>query len=115
MYVSKGCVIHHTDLLTALLKAVFDSELCIEWKRQVYRLLKSLYCLNQSPGLWCELERFALMEFRFGKLDSLDCVFVKVNESLKFVLKEYIDDLIIKSPCQETVEKTKEFSVTSPS
>ncbi len=75
----------------------------------MYRLLKGLYSLKQSPRLWYERLCYALMELEFRKFNSSDCSFEVGNGSRKVLLMVYVDDLITMSPKNDTLEKKKDL------
>ena len=106
--VSKEWHIHHADISTAFLNGIIDGEVYVEWGGVVYRLLKSLYGLKQSPRLWYQRLSAVLLEYGFRKFQSSECLFVKGDGAEKVVLAVYVDDLIIMSPNRMEVDKTKE-------
>ncbi len=69
--------IQHPDIVNAFLNGDIDGEVFVIWRDRVYRLVKSLYGLKQSPRLWYLKLCSVLEEFGFQKIASAECVFVQ--------------------------------------
>jgi len=67
-------------------------------KGYVYKLLKSLYGLKQSPKSWNDtLNQFLITECQFRRLQSESCLYVRTDShSAKCILVAvYVDDIVI--------------------
>jgi len=82
-------------LSTAFLNGDIDVEIYVEYDGDIYRLLKSLYGLKQSPRLWYEKLTSTLRAYGFEKLASTRCVYRNVTRGGQVIIIVYVDDLII--------------------
>ncbi len=112
-YVARGARIELVDFVNAFLNGEIEEEVYIRLpppldpNGHVYKLLKSLYGLRQSPRNWFKKLHGALLELGFVALATADCVFVKVDGGDKVVVMVYVDDLVIVSNNDVVVEETK--------
>lgn len=106
-YLRKGWLVHHTDISKAFPNEDIDGDIYVEYDGNIYRLLKSLCGLRQSPRLWYEKLTSTLHAFGFEKLPSTGCVYRKECASYVVVIIVYVDDLILISSNDTGMKATK--------
>ncbi|XP_019055285.1 PREDICTED: uncharacterized protein LOC109115550 [Nelumbo nucifera] len=80
-----------------------------EMQGKVCRLKKSLYSLKQSPRVWFDKFRVALIQFGYTQTQSDHTLFVKKKDTLVIFLIVYVDDIVVTSNDIEEVSALKKF------
>ena len=114
--------VHQMDVKTTFLNGDLDEVIYIEQpegfsalgqERKVYKLVKSLYRLQQAPKQWHEKFDNVMMslEFQINKCDK--CVYVKNTEHGYVIVCLYVDDMLIvgSNALQEIHSLPTEYSV----
>ena len=109
--------IHQMDVKTAFLNGDLDEEIymrqpegCIVpgTEHKVCKLVKSLYGLKQAPKQWHEKFDQTLISNGYVINDSDKCIYFKsIDANVYVIICLYVDDMLILSPCKETINETK--------
>ena len=108
-----GLVVHQMDVKSAFLNGELDEEIYMEspdgfkeGEDLIYRLLKSLYRLKQSPRIWAKILRSFLEGLDLVRLESDHCIFVSRNTGI--IITVYVDDLLLVGPTAESLQDLKD-------
>ena len=113
-------IVHQMDVKTAYLNAPIDCEIYVEQpqgytvsgkngEKLVWRLKKSLYGLKQSGRNWNNLLHSHLIEDGFSQSPADPCVYTRHAKDEKTVMIVWVDDIIIASNKQSTLNSVKEY------
>jgi len=83
------------------------SRLKVPKQRQVFRLTKSLYCLNQANGQWFAKLSSFLLKLGFVQSNSNYSLFTYKIISTFIALFMYVDNVILAGDSMEIINKTK--------
>ena len=78
-------------------------------KKNVCRLVKSLYRLKQAPKQWHIKFDHVLVTNRYSIHDVDKCIYNKYEDNTCVVICLYVDDMLIFGTSLEVVCKTKKF------
>ncbi|GJV24499.1 ribonuclease H-like domain-containing protein [Tanacetum coccineum] len=78
-------------------------------KTKVYRLVKSLYGLKQSPRMWNEKLANVLKENDFVQSINDHYLFTKSKNNKFIALLVYVDDIVVTRNCKDEIDKFKTF------
>ena len=78
----------------------------------VYKLMKSLYGLKQSPPNWLRITHRELIAEGFKGCICHPCIYVKSDNSFKVFIVLYLDDLLMTGSSEVGISKTKAFLMT---
>jgi hypothetical protein len=101
------------DVKTAFLYGELDEDIYMEipegidfpnTKNQACKLNKSLYGLKQAARVWNKTFTEFLKTYGFLQCYTDNCVFVSVYNNVKVLLILYVDDALIMSECNITLE-----------
>lgn len=106
-FISKGLHVHHADISTAFLIGNIDGELSVEWNTITYRLLKSMYGLNQLPRPWYKTLKKSLQLFGSIQLESCECVFKIKKDIFEVIFMVHVDGIIILSGAIVGINRAK--------
>ena len=110
--------IHQMDVKTAFLNGDLDEEIYMEQpkgfivpgqERKVFRLVKSLYGLNQAPKQWHEKFDSVMMTNGFKINECYKCVYVKNTEHGSVIICLYVDDILIMGSNNEVIKTTNKM------
>src|ERR1700739_3846737 len=96
--------IHQVDVKTAFLNSELDEEVYVEQpdgyiahgtENMVCRLNKTLYGLKQSPRVWWQNIDTFFESLGFNRILCDYGVYIKWNDSVKFIISVYVDDLML--------------------
>ncbi|GJR49590.1 retrovirus-related pol polyprotein from transposon TNT 1-94 [Tanacetum coccineum] len=110
--------VHQMDVKTAFLNEDLEEEIymnqpegfiALGQEGKVYRLVKSLYGLNQAPKQWHQKFDHTMLESRF-KINKCDkCVYVNDTSSGYVILCLYVDDKLIIGSNDKMIKSTKDM------
>lgn len=106
--------IHQMDVKTAFLYGLLDEDVYMEQpegyagdRSMVWKLLRSLYGLKQSPRNWYrELDAF-LVSLRFRRTISDQSIYVRSDAGGLIIVGVYVDDLTIAAERKDTLNDFK--------
>ena len=104
------------DVKTAFLNGDLEEEIYMEQpegfivpgqEKKVYKLVKSLYGLKQTPKQWHEKFDNTMITngFRINECDK--CVYIKDTKNGYVILCFYVDDILIVSSDDKMIKSTK--------
>jgi len=104
------------DISTAFLNGDIDTEIYVEQPEGfqergpgwVWRLLKSLYGLKQSPRLWNQKLHAALQDMGFIRTRSDHSVYIYVRDGVRMIIPIFVDDLTLVSKSMAAINKVKQ-------
>ena len=108
--------IHQLDYDAAFLNADIKEEVYVEpipglddrvQPGYVYKLLKTLYGLKQSPREWWMLIRQELLKLNWKQTLTDQCIFFREKPAGTEYLAIYVDDLIVFAPNDEAMSTAK--------
>lgn len=74
-----------------------------------HKLLKSIYGLKQASRQWCSKFSTSLIEFAFEQFKADYSLFIILERDSFLALLVYIDDIIISSNSQVSIDSVKPF------
>lgn len=116
--VKNNWLVHQMDVKTAYLNGELKEEIYMKQpegatvpgnENKVCRLLKSLYGLRQSGRSWYETLDKRLRESGMKKCLSEQCIYFQKVGSKMVIILVYVDDLIIVTSDQESMEMAKKM------
>lgn len=106
--------IHQMDVKTAFLNGTIREEIYMKLpsgfksnEQKVCKLKKSLYGLKQAPRMWNEEFDQYIKKFQFHRCESDYCLYVKIQQTFRFYLVLFVDDLLLVSDSIEEIDKMK--------
>jgi len=109
--------IHQMDVNVAFLNGILKEDIYMKQpdgfvekgkEHLVCKLERSIYGLKQSPRCWNEVLDEHLQSMGFQKSSADECIYTgKMNGDL-VLLAVYVDDIIVASKKEQTINKTKE-------
>jgi hypothetical protein len=111
-----GYEIHQMDVKTAFLNGDIDHYILMEQPEgyvqkgkedYVCKLKRSLYGLKQAPRIWYQLLITTLECEGFRRLDTENCILVRISASAIDIISVYVDDLIIITNNMQRMSKVK--------
>ena len=109
--------IHQMDVNVAFLNGILKEDIYMQQpdrfvekgkEHLVCKLERSIYGLKQSPRCWNEVLDEHLQSMGFQKSAADECIYTgKINGDL-VLLAVYVDDIILASKKEQTINKTKE-------
>lgn len=104
--------IEQMDVETAFLNGKIISEVYVnqpegyeKGNNKVYRLLRSLYGLRESPRTWYECFNKFMYEIGFERSQHDNCLFVKFDGKESIYILLFVDDMLI---CCKNIKKVKD-------
>ena len=103
------------DVETAFLNAELQEEIYCTMPPgygvvgKVWRLVKSLYGLKQSPREWNENINAHLLENGYKRMIADRCIYIKRSKRGITIIALYVDDLIIASSNASLITSTKKM------
>jgi hypothetical protein len=110
-----GLPVHQMDVKTAFLNGQLEEEIYMkvapgskyEGTGKVYKLVKSIYGLKQSPMIWHKTMDRVLTNSGFIKNSAESCLYLKKTPSGPVLIGLYVDDLLIATKDPGEMTKTK--------
>ncbi|KAI3677608.1 hypothetical protein L6452_36874 [Arctium lappa] len=110
--------IHQMDVKTAFLNGELEEEIYMQQpegfivkgqENKVWKLVKSLYGLKQTPKQWHEKFDDTMLSngFHINKCDK--CVYVKQYKSAYVIICLYVDDMLIMGSNLDVINQTKKM------
>jgi len=111
----EGKIIHQMDIVTAFLNPELKKEIFMETpqgyakkhQKGVLRLKKGLYGLKQSGRLWYYELHATLLKMGFVRSDADHSIYSKDNKGEKIVIIVYVDDLVIITDKNSSMDSIK--------
>lgn len=107
--------IDQMDVETAFLNGQIISEVYVDQPEgyrkgtnKVYKLLKSLYGLKESPRTWYECFNDFMTELNFKRSNHDYCLFVNHNEKDPIYVLLFVDDMLICCKNQQKINNIKQ-------
>lgn len=101
---------HHFDVTTAFLHAPLQEEVFVEqpplnhhhqFPSHVWKLLRAIYGLRQSPNAWFVMITKTLQSLGFEPTSSDPCLFIKMDQieglAVTILLLLFVDDIVVLS------------------
>jgi hypothetical protein len=115
---SHGLLVHQMNVKTTFLNGELDEEIYMEQpagfvangkEGMVFKLLKSLYGLKQTPKQWHEKFDRTLTSADFVVNEGDKCVYYRYGEGEGVILCLYVDDILILGMSLDVIKETKDF------
>ena len=99
----RNWTIYQLDVKSAFLHGMLNEDVYVEQPKgyevrseadKVYKLNKALYGLKQAPRAWFSLIESYFLKEGFGKCDSEQTLFTKIQQGKRLIISVYVDDLI---------------------
>ena len=111
---NNGLLIEQMDVQTAFLNGEIISEVYVnqpegyeKGNNKVYKLLKSLYGLRESPRSWYECFNKFMTELSFEHSNYDYCLYINKIKKEKIFILLFVDDILICSKNQESIDEIK--------
>lgn len=114
---NRGMLIHQMDVVTAFLNGTLTEEIYIKQpngfvspgnEELVCKLNRSIYGLKQSPRCWNMVLDEYLKSLGFVSSGADQCVYVYDDSNAKVILAVYVDDIIILSDTEKSMQDIKQ-------
>ena len=108
--------LHQMDVKTAFLNGDLEEEIYVQesvgfvnegQENKVYRLLKSIYGLKQSPRQWYIRFHNTIILNGFIMINEDHCVYIKRSKDKLIIMSLYVDDILIAGNSKEYVNELK--------
>ena len=112
--------IESLDISSAFLNRDIDTEVYVQQSEgfheggpdTVWRLLKSLYGLKQSPHAWNKKLYLALQALGFHQIKSDTSIYIWDHNGMRIIVPVFVDDLTLVSKSAEMIVKIKQELAT---
>lgn len=114
---NRGMIVHQMDVVTAFLNGVLNEEIYMKQpngfvspgnEELVCKLNRSLYGLKQSSRCWNLALDDYLKSLGFSPSQADQCVYVRDVREVKVILAVYVDDIIILSDTEQSMQDIKQ-------
>jgi hypothetical protein len=78
-------------------------------EHKIYKLIKSLYGLKQTPKQWHEKFDYVILEYGFKRNSDDKCIYSKFTNDFGVIICLYVDDMLIISINMNDVNDTKKY------
>jgi len=78
-------------------------------EHKIYKLIKSLYGLKQTPKQWHEKFDYVILEYGFKRNSDDKCIYSKFTNDFGVITCLYVDDMLIISINMNDVNDTKKY------
>ena len=111
-------IVHQMDVKTTFLNGDLDEEVYMELlkgfvlprnEKKVYKLVKSLYGLKQSPKQWHKKFDSAILSDGFVHDSSDKFMYFKFIKEYRVIVCHYVDDMLIFGTYMKGVCETKKY------
>lgn len=110
-----GMYINQMDVETAFLNGYVKSEVYVNepkgyetGENKVYKLIKALYGLRESPRAWYECLHKYLDKLNFIRSNYDNCLYVKRNDKDEIYILVFVDDILICSKNKTKIIEIKD-------
>lgn len=105
-----GLIVEQGDFDTAYLNSELMSIIYTnqakgyeDGSNKVYKLLKALYGLRESPRMWYECFSKFMEELNFKRSDYDNCLFTKTENDVTTIVLLFVDDFLVCSKSQKAI------------
>ena len=78
-------------------------------EHKIYKLIKSLYGLKQTPKQWHEKFDYVILEYGFKRNSDDKCIYSKFTNDFGVIICLYVDDMLIINTNMNGVNDTKKY------
>jgi len=110
--------VHQMDVKTTFFNNELDEKVYMEQlegfvlpgnEHKIYKLIKSLYGLKQTPKQWHEKFDYVILEYGFKRNSDDKCIYSKFTNDFGVIICLYVDDMLIISINMNDVNDTKKY------
>ena len=110
--------VHQMDVKTTFFNNELDEKEYMEQlegfvlpgnEHKIYKLIKSLYGLKQTPKQWHEKFDYVILEYGFKRNSDDKCIYSKFTNDFGVIICLYVDDMLIISINMNDVNDTKKY------